>query len=117
MPPGLSAPGAESNRLNRSKSNAGSKSQDLFSKLPEDNDEKEEKLSLLDRIFPRKSSRKKKKGDKEFKNEGVVKESKEKGKKNALTACRVVKNVMGCYNCLVIIVFICVSVFHCVLLC
>lgn len=78
LPPGLSAPGAESNRLNRSKSNAGSKSQDLFSKLPEDNDEKEEKLSLLDRIFPRKSSRKKKKGDKEFKNEGVVKESKEK---------------------------------------
>lgn len=60
LPPGLTAPGCdpESSKLNRSKSNAGSKSQDHFGPLQED--DKEEKLSLLDRIFPRRSGRKKK---------------------------------------------------------
>ncbi|KAJ8969201.1 hypothetical protein NQ314_001872 [Rhamnusium bicolor] len=58
LPPGLAAPGSET-KLNRSKSNAGSKSQDHFSPLHEDA-EKEEKPSLFERIFPRKSGRKKK---------------------------------------------------------
>ncbi|XP_018576363.1 microtubule-associated protein futsch isoform X3 [Anoplophora glabripennis] len=61
LPPGLTAPGAEI-KLNRSKSNAGSKSQDHFSPLHEDA-EKEEKPSLFERIFPRKSGRKKKSKD------------------------------------------------------
>lgn len=68
LPPGLTPPGPESSKLNRSKSNAGSKSQDHFSTLHEDQD-KEEKLSLLDRIFPRRSGRKKKQ-----KEENVTKE-------------------------------------------
>ncbi|CAH1159626.1 unnamed protein product [Phaedon cochleariae] len=58
LPPGLTAAGAEPSKLNRSKSNAGSKSNEFFSTLLE---EKEEKLSLFDRIFPRRSGRKKKK--------------------------------------------------------
>ncbi|XP_074037832.1 uncharacterized protein isoform X3 [Leptinotarsa decemlineata] len=75
LPPGLSGPGSES-KLNRSKSNAGSKSQDPFSPLHEEK-EKEGKLSLFDRIFPRKSGRKKKsKEEKEAKNEVKVEESK-----------------------------------------
>ncbi|KAJ8909573.1 hypothetical protein NQ315_002722 [Exocentrus adspersus] len=57
LPPGLTPP--SETKLNRSKSNAGSKSQDHFSPLHEDA-EKEEKPSLFDRIFPRKSGRKKK---------------------------------------------------------
>uniref|UniRef100_A0A6P7FL35 Uncharacterized protein LOC114331514 isoform X3 n=1 Tax=Diabrotica virgifera virgifera TaxID=50390 RepID=A0A6P7FL35_DIAVI len=64
--------GSADSKLNRSKSNAGSKSQDLFSQLPEDANEKEEKLSLFDRIFPRKSGRKKKKEGKEKADEQVV---------------------------------------------
>ncbi|KAG5873678.1 hypothetical protein JTB14_017154 [Gonioctena quinquepunctata] len=66
----IKAPGAETNKLNRSKSNAGSKSQDP---LHEDR-EKEEKPSLFDRIFPRKSGRKKreKKEEKEIKQEVKV---------------------------------------------
>ncbi|CAG9860940.1 unnamed protein product [Phyllotreta striolata] len=67
LPPGLSAPAAS--RLNRSKSNAGAKSQDLFAKSHEHPDEKDEKTSLLGRFFPRKSSRRKKKGDKEARSE------------------------------------------------
>lgn len=59
LPPGLAAPGSESTKLNRSKSNAGSNSQDLFNTVHEDK-EKEEKVSLLERLFPRKSGRKKK---------------------------------------------------------
>ncbi|XP_056630254.1 uncharacterized protein LOC130440913 isoform X2 [Diorhabda sublineata] len=65
LPPGLTPPGSTDNKLNRSKSNAGSKSQDIFSRLPEDSNEKTEKLSLLERFFPRKSGRKKKKEQKE----------------------------------------------------
>lgn len=61
LPPGLTAPGQET-KLNRSKSNAGSKSQDHFSPLHEDT-EKEEKPSLFERIFPRKSGKKKKSKD------------------------------------------------------
>ncbi|XP_028136903.2 uncharacterized protein LOC114331514 isoform X2 [Diabrotica virgifera virgifera] len=72
LPPGLTPPGSADSKLNRSKSNAGSKSQDLFSQLPEDANEKEEKLSLFDRIFPRKSGRKKKKEGKEKADEQVV---------------------------------------------
>lgn len=60
LPPGLTAPGSET-KLNRSKSNAGSKSQDHFSPLHEE--EKEERPSLFERIFPRKSGRKKKSKD------------------------------------------------------
>lgn len=59
LPPGLTPPGLENNKLNRSKSNAGSKSQDHFSTLYEDQD-KEEKLSIFGRMFPRRSGRKKK---------------------------------------------------------
>ncbi|KAJ8971588.1 hypothetical protein NQ317_002871 [Molorchus minor] len=73
LPPGLTAPGAETTKLSRSKSNAGSKSQDHFSPLHEDT-EKEEKLSLLERIFPRKSGRKKK--AKEEKQASMKQESK-----------------------------------------
>ncbi|XP_057672115.1 uncharacterized protein LOC130903796 isoform X7 [Diorhabda carinulata] len=65
LSPEIQKKGSTDNKLNRSKSNAGSKSQDIFSRLPEDTNEKTEKLSLLERFFPRKSGRKKKKEQKE----------------------------------------------------
>lgn len=68
LPPGLTPPGSDSNKLNRSKSNAGSKSQDHFGTLHEDHD-KEEKLTLLERIFPRRSNRKKKQKEELYKDE------------------------------------------------
>lgn len=60
LPPGLAPPG-DSNKLNRSRSNAGSKSEDHFATLEEDV-EKEEKVdkSFFDRIFPRRSAKKRK---------------------------------------------------------
>lgn len=63
LPPGLAGPGAEthSNKLSRSCSNAGSKSQDHFGTLEEEED-KEEKSgsSFFERLFPRRSAKKKK---------------------------------------------------------
>jgi hypothetical protein len=61
LPPGLAAPGGDPTKLNRSRSNAGSKSQDHFATLEEDV-EKEEKTdkSFFDRIFPRRSAKKRK---------------------------------------------------------
>ncbi|RZC40464.1 microtubule-associated protein futsch, partial [Asbolus verrucosus] len=61
LPPGLAAPGGDGSKLNRSRSNAGSKSQDHFATLEEDV-EKEEKTdrSFFDRIFPRRSGKKRK---------------------------------------------------------
>lgn len=70
LPPGLIPPGSDSTKLNRSKSNAGSKSQDHFGTLHEDQD-KEEKLTLLDRIFPRRSGRKKKQKEESLKDENI----------------------------------------------
>lgn len=62
LPPGLAAPGADSNKLSRSRSNAGSKSQDVSAILGEEEEDKEEKSdrSFLGRLFPRRSGRKKK---------------------------------------------------------
>lgn len=81
LPPGLTPPGSDSNKLNRSKSNAGSKSQDHFGTLHEDQD-KEEKLTLLERIFPRRSNRKKKQKEESlFKDEKRVEISEVDNKK------------------------------------
>ncbi|XP_064214987.1 titin homolog isoform X3 [Tribolium castaneum] len=54
-------PDADSSKLNRSRSNAGSKSEDHFATLEEDV-EREEKTdkSFFDRIFPRRSAKKRK---------------------------------------------------------
>lgn len=62
LPPGLAGPGADGNKLSRSRSNAGSKSQDIFATLGEEEEDKKEKSdkSFFGRIFPRKSGRKKK---------------------------------------------------------
>ncbi|KAL1505648.1 hypothetical protein ABEB36_005165 [Hypothenemus hampei] len=57
LPAGATPPSSNSFRLSRSKSNAG-KSQDDASFQDED---KEEKLSLFERLFPRRSGKKKKK--------------------------------------------------------
>ncbi|XP_008192214.1 titin homolog isoform X2 [Tribolium castaneum] len=61
LPPGLAPPDADSSKLNRSRSNAGSKSEDHFATLEEDV-EREEKTdkSFFDRIFPRRSAKKRK---------------------------------------------------------
>lgn len=71
LPPGLAAPGADSNKLSRSRSNAGSKSQDVSAILGEEEEDKEEKSdrSFLGRLFPRRSGRKKK--SKEEKNVNI----------------------------------------------
>ncbi|XP_076252490.1 uncharacterized protein LOC143191377 isoform X4 [Rhynchophorus ferrugineus] len=60
LPAGVTPPTGDSFRLSRSRSNAG-KSQDDAA-LPVQ--EKEEKLSLFDRLFPRRSGKKKKKEEK-----------------------------------------------------
>lgn len=62
LPPGLAGPGSDiSSKLSRSCSNAGSKSQDHFGTLEEEED-KEEKSgsSFFERLFPRRSAKKKK---------------------------------------------------------
>ncbi|XP_044255566.1 uncharacterized protein LOC123005724 isoform X2 [Tribolium madens] len=61
LPPGLAPPDGDPNKLNRSRSNAGSKSEDHFATLEEDV-EREEKTdkSFFDRIFPRRSAKKRK---------------------------------------------------------
>lgn len=62
LPPGLAGPGLETtSKLSRSCSNAGSKSQDHFGTLEEEED-KEEKSgsSFFERLFPRRSAKKKK---------------------------------------------------------
>lgn len=67
LPPGLVGPGADSVKLSRSQSNAGSQLQNLITAL-EDEDVKEERKSessFFGRFFPRKSGKKKKKDEKE----------------------------------------------------
>lgn len=63
LPPGLTGPGTEAatSKLSRSCSNAGSKSQDHFGTLEEEED-KEQKSgsSFFERLFPRRSAKKKK---------------------------------------------------------
>ncbi|KAI4462924.1 hypothetical protein MML48_4g00020137 [Holotrichia oblita] len=62
LPPGLAAPGSDSNKLNRSRSNAGTKYQEEFGALGEENESKNNKKtdSFLGRIFPRRSGKKRK---------------------------------------------------------
>ncbi|KAF5270096.1 hypothetical protein FQA39_LY08508 [Lamprigera yunnana] len=63
LPPGLAPPNAESNKLSRSRSSASSKSQDTFSALGEEDEERDEKKSensIFARLFPRRSGKKKK---------------------------------------------------------
>ncbi|KAF2894111.1 hypothetical protein ILUMI_12062 [Ignelater luminosus] len=63
LPPGLAGPGTESSKLNRSRSSAGSKSQDTFTALGEEDEDKDEKKSdhsIFARLFPRRSGKKKK---------------------------------------------------------
>lgn len=72
MPAGVTPPTSESFRLSRSKSNAG-KSQDDASLHGE---EREEKLSLFERLFPRRSAKKKKKDEIKDRDEKIFKEEK-----------------------------------------
>ncbi|KRT82557.1 hypothetical protein AMK59_4052, partial [Oryctes borbonicus] len=62
LPPGLAAPGSDSSKLNRSRSNAGTKYQDEFGALGEEDEAKDNKKtdSFLGRIFPRRSGKKRK---------------------------------------------------------
>ncbi|KAF5294886.1 hypothetical protein FQR65_LT10684 [Abscondita terminalis] len=63
LPPGLAPPGSETNKLSRSRSSASSKSQDAFTALgeeDEDRDDKKSDSSLFARLFPRRSAKKKK---------------------------------------------------------
>ncbi|KAK9717466.1 protein of unknown function (DUF4592) [Popillia japonica] len=62
LPPGLAAPGSDTNKLNRSRSNAGTKYQEEFGALGEQNESKNNKKtdSFLGRIFPRRSGKKRK---------------------------------------------------------
>ncbi|KAK4887753.1 hypothetical protein RN001_004024 [Aquatica leii] len=63
LPPGLAPPGSETNKLSRSRSSASSKSQDAFSALGEEDENKDDKKSdgsIFARLFPRRSGKKKK---------------------------------------------------------
>ncbi|GJQ65610.1 hypothetical protein Trydic_g7705 [Trypoxylus dichotomus] len=62
LPPGLAAPGSDSSKLNRSRSNAGTKYQEEFGALGEEDEAKDNKKtdSFLGRIFPRRSGKKRK---------------------------------------------------------
>lgn len=60
LPPGLLGP--TDSKLSRSRSNAGSRSQDVFATLGEEQEDKEEKKSensIFARLFPRRSAKKK----------------------------------------------------------
>lgn len=72
LPAGALPPTSGSFRLSRSKSNAG-KSQDDASLR---GGEREEKLSLFERLFPRRSGKKKKKDEMRDRDEKIVKEEK-----------------------------------------
>lgn len=63
LPPGLAPPGSDSGKLNRSRSNAGSKYQEEFSALGEEDEgfkDNKKADSFLGRIFPRRSGKKRK---------------------------------------------------------
>ncbi|XP_022913284.1 glutamic acid-rich protein-like isoform X3 [Onthophagus taurus] len=69
LPPGLASPNSNANKLHRSRSNAGTKSQDEIGTLGEEEDEGAEKKneSFLGKLFPIRRSGKKKRGSKEDK--------------------------------------------------